>query len=94
MEVNIEAAYVRDCDINVRGNTLISLCYAAQKSTSWANPWCSTLNGYWAIYTHSSKTRAALIPTGLNINGTFVKVFDDKPFIDGGKYTERVVIKD
>ena len=30
MEVNIEAAYVRDCDINVRGNNLISLCYAAQ----------------------------------------------------------------
>ena len=31
MEVDNDAVYVRDSDINVRGNTLISMCYAAQK---------------------------------------------------------------
>ena len=38
--------------------------------------------------------RAALVISGLNINVANIRVFDDKPFLDGGKKTERVVIKD
>ena len=94
MEVDIDAVYVRDSDINVRGNTLISMCYAAQKQYPGEIHGAQLVNGFWSIYTRSNKTRAALVISGLNINGANIRVFDDKPFLDGGKKTERVVIKD
>ena len=94
MEVDIDAVYIRDSDINVRGNTLISMCYAAQKQYPGEIHRAQLVNGFWSIYTRSNKTRAALVISGLNINGANIRVFDDKPFLHGGKKTEKVVIKD
>ena len=94
MEIEIDAVYVRDSDINLRGNTLISLCYAAQKQYPGEIHGAQLVNGSWAIYTRSTNTRVSLTINGLNINGTNIKVYDDKPIPDGGLKTERVVIKD
>ena len=94
MEVDIEAVYIRDCDINLRGNTLITLCYAIQKQYPGEVHGAQLISGYWSVYTRSNNTRAALVVSGLNINGTNVRVYDSKPAHDLGKKTERVVIKD
>ena len=94
MEVDIDAVYIRDADINLRGNTLITLCYAIQKQYPGEVHGAQLVNNYWSVYMRSNNTRAALIVSGLNINGTNIRVYDNKPLIDGGKKTERVVIKD
>ena len=87
MEVDIEAVYIRDCDINLRGNTLITLCYAIQKHYPGEVHGAQLISGYWSVYTRSNNTRVALVVSGLNIN-------DSKPAHDLGKKTERVAIKD
>ena len=88
MEVDIDAVYIRDRDINIRGNTLISLCYAAHKLYPGEIHGAQLVNGIWSIYTLSNKTRAALIIRGIIINGATIKVFDDKPIHDIGNKTE------
>ena len=94
MEVDIDAVYIRDSDINIRGNTLISLWYAAHKLYPGEIHGAQLVNGFWSIYTRSNKTRTALITSGVIIDGATIKVYDDKPIRDIGKKTERVVIKD
>ena len=94
MEVDIDAVYVRDSDFNLRGNTLLSLCYAANEQFPGEILGAQLVNNVWSVYARSMNTRAALINSGLDINGSNIRVFDDKPFFDGGKKTERVVIKD
>ena len=83
MEVDIHAVYIRDSDI--RGNTLISLCYAAHKLYPGEIYGAQLVNGFWSIYTRSNKTRASLIISGININGATIRVYDDKPILDKEK---------
>ena len=53
------------------------------------------VNGYWSVYMRRSNNyRAAIIINVFNINDSKIKVYDNKRFLDGGKGTERVVIKD
>ena len=94
MEVDVEAVYIRDSDINLRGNTLLTLCYAIQKQYPGEVLGAQLVNGYWSVYMRSNNSRAAIIINGFNINDSKIKVHDNKPFLDGGKGTERVVIKD
>ena len=83
MEVDMDAVYVRD--FNLRGNTLLSLCYAANKQFPGEILGAQLVNNIWSVYLRSMNTRAALINSGLDINRSNVRVFDDKPFFDGGK---------
>ena len=94
MEVDVEAVYIRDSDINLRGNTLLALCYAIQKQYPSEVLGAQLVNGYWSVYMRSNNSRAAIIVNGFNINDSKMKVHDKKRFLDGGKGTERLVIKD
>ena len=94
MEVDVEAVYIHDSDINLRGNTLLTLCYAIQKQYPGEVLGAQLVNGYWSVYMRSNNSRAAIIINGFNINDSKIKVHDNKPFLDSGKGTERVVIKD
>ena len=77
MELDIDAVYIRDTDINIRGNTSISLCYAAHKLYPGEIHGAQLVNGFWSIYTRSNKTRTALITSGVIIDGATIKVYDD-----------------
>ena len=48
----------------------------------------------WLVYVRSNRTRAALIVSGLNVNGVNIVVYDTNPQLAGGRRSERVLIKD
>ena len=94
MEIDIDPVYVKGDDINIRGNVLIKLCNSIHKNYPGEVYGAQPLNNAWLIYVRSNKTRAALIVNGITIEGVHIPIYDDKPQLQGGKRSERVVIKD
>ena len=89
----IDPVYIKDADINIRGNVIIKLCNIIHSQYPGEIYGAQPLNENWLIYVRCNRTRAALIVSGININGVNVQVFDNKPQREGGR-TERVLLKD
>ena len=94
MEVTTEPVFIRDDDINVRGNIILEICNRI--NTMWPGEAIGTqkVHQVWRIYVKSPRTRAGLIVNGLNVNGVNVSVHDETPVNDNNKLSERVVLKD
>ena len=94
MEITTDSVFIKDSDINIRGNIVIELCREIDKR--WIGEALGAQKFYqvWKIYAKSSPTRAALIVSGLIVNGKNVNVYDENPNSDNNKLSERVVIKD
>ena len=93
MNIEIDPVYIKDADINIRGNVIIKLCNIIHSQYPGEIYGAQPLNENWLIYVRCNRTRAALIVSGININGVNVQVFDNKPQREGGR-TERVLLKD
>ena len=93
MNIEIDSVYIKDADINIRGNVIIKLCNIIHSQYPGEIYGAQPLNENWLIYVRCNRTRAALIVSGININGVNVQVFDNKPQREGGR-TERVLLKD
>ena len=94
MEITTEAVYIKDSDINIRGNIILELSTAVNKLWPGEALGAQKFHQVWKIYVRSPRTRAALIVNGLMINGVNINVHDDNPVNDNNKQSERVVIKD
>ena len=94
MEIDIDPVYIKDDDINVRGNIIIKLCTIIHKQYPGEVYGAQHLYNSWLIYVRSPRTRASLIVSGLDIEGHHIPVHDDKPELNGDRRSERVVIKD
>ena len=94
MEIDIDPIYIKDADINFRGNKLLCLCNFILKLYPGEVHGAQLYNGNWLVYVRSNRTRAALIVSGLNVNGVNIVVHDTNPQLAGGRRSERVIIKD
>ena len=94
MDITTEAVYLRDTDINIRGNIILELCTAVNNTWPGEAIGAQKVQQVWKLYVRSSSTRAGLIVRGMNIKGTKIDVFDENPVVDNNKQSERVVIKD
>ena len=93
MEIDIDPVYVKNSDINIRGNVLIKLCDIIRSMYPGEIYGAQPVNENWLIYVRTNRTRAALVVSGITVNGVKIQVYDEKPKRQGGK-TERVVLKD
>ena len=94
MEVTTEPVFIRDVDINVRGNIILELCDRINSKWPGEAIGAQKVHQVWRIYVKSPRTRAGLIVNGLNVNGVNVSVHDETPVNDNNKLSERVVLKD
>ena len=94
MEITTEPVFIRDVDINVRGNIILQLCDRINSKWPGEAIGAQKVHQVWRIYVKSPRTRAGLIVNGLNVNGVNVSVHDEIPVNDNNKLSERVVIKD
>ena len=93
MEIDIEPVYIKNEDINIRGNVIIKLCDVIRSKYPGEVHGAQPVNENWLVYVRSNRTRAALIVSGINVNGVNVQVYDEKPQRHRGR-SERVVLKD
>ena len=94
MEVTTEPVFIRDDDINVRGNIILEICNRINTMYPGEAIGAQKVHQVWRIYVKSPRTRAGLIVNGLNVNGVNVSVHDETPVNDNNKLSERVVLKD
>ena len=94
MEITTDPVFIKDSDINIRGNIVIELCREIDKRWFGEALGAQKFHQVWKIYVKSPPTRAALIVSGLIVNGKNVSVYDENPNSDNNKLSERVVIKD
>ena len=94
MEITTDPVFIQDSDVNIRGNVVIELCREIDKRWIGEALGAQKFHQVWKIYVKSPPTRAALIVSGLNVNGKNVSVYDENPNNDNNKLSERVVIKD
>ena len=94
MEITTEPVFIRDVDINVRGNIILQLCDRINSKWPGEAIGAQKVHQVWRIYVKSPRTRAGLIVNGLNVNGVNVSVHDEIPVNDNNELSERVVIKD
>ena len=94
LEITTDPVFIKDSDVNIRGNIVIELCREIDKRWIGEALGAQKFHQVWKIYVKSPPTRAALIVSGLNVNGKNVSVYDENPNNDNNKLSERVVIKD
>ena len=94
MEITTEPVFIRDVDINVRGNIILQLCDRINSKWPGEAIGAQNVHQVWRIYVKTPRTRAGLIVNGLNVNGVNVSVHDEIPVNGNNKLSERVVIKD
>ena len=72
MNIEIDPVYIKDADINIRSNVIIKLCNIIHSQYPREIYGAHPLNENWLIYVRCNWTRAALIVSGININGVNV----------------------
>ena len=94
MEITTEAVYIKDPDINIRGNIILELSTAVNKL--WPGEALDAQQFYqvWKIYVRSPRTRAGPIVSGVMINGVNIKVHDDNSVNDNDKQSDRLIKND
>ena len=95
MEVTTQPVYIKDTEVNnITGNVLLEICFAINQQFPGEIYGAQKINNVWSIYVSNNRIRAALIFSGITVQGNRLDVHDDNPLRGESNRSERITIKD
>ena len=95
MEVTTQPVYIKDTEVNnITGNVLLEICFAINQQFPGEIYGAQKINNVWSIYVSNNRIRAALIVSGITVQGNRLDVHDDNPLRGESNKSERITIKD
>ena len=95
MEVTTQPVYIKDTEVNnITFNVLLEICFAINQQFPGEIYGAQKINNVWSIYVSNNRIRAALIVSGITVQGNRLDVHDDNPLRGESNKSERITIKD
>ena len=87
--------YIKHTDVSmIEGNTLITICNAANKSVNNQVPGATKARGILNLYVKSYEARVFLLTNSLIINNHYINLFDENPYIHrSDEQSEQIIFK-
>ena len=87
--------YIKHTDVSmIKGNTLITICNAANNSVKNQVLGATKARGIWNLYVKSYEARVFILTNGLIINNHYINLFDENPYTHrSGGQSEKIIFK-